>query len=69
MFGKKESDYRKVCLLCENATVLPQGNEVLCKFKGVVSEDHTCRKFTYDPLKRCPAPKPEMPTISKEDLF
>ena len=69
MFKKKDTDYQRVCLFCENASVLPQGNEVLCRLRGVVSEDHSCRKFTYDPLKRRPAPKPEMPTLSKDDII
>ena len=52
MAKKNNTDYSKVCLYCENATVLQGENTVLCKYKGVVSEDYVCRKFVYDPLKR-----------------
>lgn len=66
---KRNIDCQRVCLFCENASLLPGGNDVLCKHRGIVSEDHSCRKFTYDPLKRVPAPKLEMPTLSEDDLI
>ena len=67
--SKKNLDYEKVCLFCEFATPLRVNDNVLCKFKGVVSEDFVCRKFAYDPLKRRPMPRPDLPTLSKDDLL
>ena len=69
MFKKKEADYRKVCLYCENASPLPNSDEVICKTKGVVSEDYSCRKFLYDPLKRIPNQAPKLPSIDPDDLL
>lgn len=69
MAKRKESDYIKMCLFCENATVLKSDTNLLCKYKGIVSEDFFCRKFVYDPLKREPKPTPILPTIDKEDLL
>jgi len=69
MFKRKDNEYQKVCLFCENATILKGDENVLCKHKGIVSEDYVCRKYIYDPLKRQPSIKPKMPTLSKEDLL
>ena len=69
MAKNKNSDYQNICLFCEHATQLKINNNVLCKYKGVVEEDYVCRKFIYDPLKRTPAPKPKLITLSKDDLI
>ncbi len=53
-----EHEIDEICLYCENSIPLMDGDDnVLCSKKGVVKEDHRCRKFSYDPLKRKPAPK------------
>ena len=69
MLKKNKSDYQKVCLLCENATILKGNNGILCKYKGIVSEDYVCRKYIYDPLKREPKAPQKLPTLSKDDLI
>ena len=69
MAKKNNTDYSKVCLYCENATVLQGENTVLCKYKGVVSEDYVCRKFVYDPLKREPKSALKIPTLSPDELL
>ena len=43
------------CAVCENAALLSGEDYVLCKKKGVVRATYSCRKFSYDPLKRRPA--------------
>lgn len=44
------------CAVCEHARLLRDSPDcVLCDRTGVVSEDHSCRRFVYDPLKRRPA--------------
>lgn len=68
---KEKQEYTKVCALCEYATHLC-GNEerFLCTKSGVVASDYICRKFSFDPLKRRPLPKPQMTTLSDvEDLL
>ena len=39
---------------------------LLCTKRGIVSIDHQCRKFRYDPFKRVP-PKPRALDFSKYD--
>lgn len=69
MSKKRDLDYVMVCALCENATVLKGGNGILCRQKGIVSEDYSCRKFVYDPLKRAPKLPRQIPTLSKDDIL
>lgn len=66
---RKDNDYVKICLFCENATVLKGDENLLCQYKGIVSEDFVCRKFVYDPLKRDPKPTPKLYSIDKDDLL
>ena len=42
------------CSYCAHGKVAPGGENVLCKKYGVVGREHSCRKFTYDVLKRQP---------------
>lgn len=55
----------RCCSYCANATQV-NADEVLCIKRGVVSIDHGCRKFEYDPCKRIPA-KPKAPDFTKYD--
>ena len=41
------------CSYCTYGTAIG-GEQVLCTKRGVVSVDHKCRKFRYDPCKRTP---------------
>ena len=45
------------CIYCAHGTKIDD-EQVLCVKRGVVSVDHECRKFSYDPCKRVP-PKPK----------
>lgn len=69
MSKKNDNEYAKICLFCEKATKLSGDDNMLCKIKGVVAEDHTCRKFVYDHLKRVPNSKPQLLKLSKEDII
>ena len=42
------------CSYCAHGTKLDE-DQILCLKRGVVSIDHSCRKFSYDPCKRVPA--------------
>ena len=59
----------KACAYCQLGTTLEDGT-IRCSKRGVVSADESCRKFTYDPLKRVPS-KPKALDFSKynEDDF
>ncbi|MBR4949321.1 MAG: hypothetical protein IKZ25_00935 [Clostridia bacterium] len=64
MFSK---DIEKICAYCEYGTKL-QNNDVLCEKKGIMPENAKCRKFLYDPTKRIPKKRPEMPSFSIEKI-
>ncbi len=53
---KERLDITAVCAYCEHASPL-RGDDMLCPKYGVVTVDHSCRKFRYDLLKRKPAPR------------
>lgn len=50
LFRKK---IERLCSHCVHAGKI-DGETYLCAKKGIVSCDHHCRKFRYDPLKRVP---------------
>lgn len=62
-----EKEYQKVCALCEHATRLCGGErDYLCVRKGVVKSNYHCPKFSFDPLKRVPLPRPAFPGLDPE---
>ena len=72
MFKRKNKDSEdrpQICRFCEKATLLDGGNQALCKHRGIVSPEHKCRKFSYDPLKRVPMVQPQRPQYTEEDLL
>lgn len=50
LFRKK---HPRSCSYCTRGTLVNE-EEVLCEKRGIVSLDHGCRKFRYDPCKRVP---------------
>ncbi len=69
MRRRKEDDYKKICLFCENASIINGNEEVLCHIHGVVREDYCCRRYIYDPLKRTPVSPQKLEGLAKEDLI
>ena len=57
------------CQYCVHSAGLDE-DRLLCTKRGIVSVDHSCRKFRYAPCKRIPA-KPKAPDFSqyKEEDF
>ena len=51
------------CQYCVYSAGLDE-ERLLCTKRGIVSIDHQCRKFRYDPCKRIPA-KPKAPDFSQ----
>lgn len=51
LFGNKPESS---CATCSLGKTSAEGDAVMCKHAGVVSPDHSCRRFRYDPLKRIP---------------
>ena len=69
---ENENDYAKVCALCEFCTESPdesgESTVFTCEKYGAVEEDHTCRKFRYDLLKREPLKRRALPTLEYVSL-
>ncbi len=57
------------CRFCEKAALLDGGNQILCKYCGIVQGDYKCKRFSYDPLKRIPRAPLRPPRLSEEDLL
>lgn len=53
------------CSYCSFGTKLDE-ERILCTKRGVVSPEHACRKFAYDPCKRIP-PRPKALDFQKYD--
>ena len=43
--------WEKICAYCENGHKIDGGAYYMCRKKGVVAPDHSCRRFCFDPLK------------------
>lgn len=55
------------CEYCKHGT--SSGDKtILCLKKGILEADSYCRKFSYDPLKRKPEKKAELPEYSQADF-
>ena len=65
----EKSETSKLCIYCENATVIADDENVLCSMRGIVNKEFCCKKFAYDPLKRGPRPMPPIPKLSEDDLL
>lgn len=66
--GLFSDDIRPNCAYCENSSKLQDSSFVLCKDKGVVAVDYSCKKFVYDPLKRVPHRSRVMSEFTPEDF-
>ena len=56
------------CSYCEYGKLSPDGETVLCKKKGIVEKDFSCRKFSYDVLKRQPKRPLPLQKFNEEDF-
>ncbi len=65
---KKNIDAEKCCAYCEYAEFTEDEEFMLCAKKGKVEAFHSCRRFSYDLLKRKPRVMMEIPTIDPEAL-
>ncbi len=63
-----EHDEYSVCAYCEHAKVVG-GGACVCKYKGMVSDIGSCRKFVLDLLKIKPRSEATFTKEDIEDLF
>ena len=64
-----ENELTCACEYCESASEVCDGDAVLCSRHGMVGREHICRRFSYDPLKRRPAPFRMPDNIDVADLL
>ena len=53
----------RACAYCKHSTALNNG-QVLCSKRGIKSQDESCCRFRYDPIKRIP-PKNNLLDLTK----
>ena len=56
MPGLFRDDIDPHCIYCSHSADMFK-SEVICRFHGIKGAGDSCKKFSYDPLKRVP-PKP-----------
>lgn len=54
------------CEYCSNWNL--EGEGYVCVVGEQISESGSCKKFSYDPLRRVPRKKPHLPKYSPEDF-
>ncbi len=64
----KTDKCERICAFCEKAAPLFDEDTSLCEINGIVPKGYTCKKFSYDPLKRIPPKAQEMPTLEFIDI-
>ena len=47
--------------------VKKRGGSIICRY-GIPSDDHVCKKYIYDPLKREPKSLPKIPRFTADDF-
>jgi hypothetical protein len=60
--------YEAICRNCRHGRLSPEGDTVLCVKKGIVDPDGSCRRYSYDPLKRVPRKMPAVREANPEDF-
>lgn len=56
----EEYDISKKCEFCEYASKTLDDEKMLCKKKGIVHIEYSCRNFKYDIMKRTPKRLPPL---------
>jgi len=63
-----ENIIEKKCCYCEYASPIRETTGYICKRKGVVSYNFTCKKFAFDPIKLSPVLPAKTLQFSPEDF-
>ena len=58
-------DMEPHCSYCRFSTLAEPGT-VICRKKGIMPENSSCKRFRYNPLRRTP-PRPLQPDFTKYD--
>ena len=67
-FKKKKNKEDNICRFCIYATLTDNDDKIICSTHGEVGSHFTCRKFSYDLLKREPAKFRKLEPIEYVDI-
>jgi len=62
-----KNKYPPKCEYCAKGRLSPNGENVLCKKKGIVEKDDCCSSYKYDVMKRVPDRQPLVDEIDPAD--
>ena len=65
LFGK---NIDPACTYCEHSTPTENPAVLRCAHKGKVDAAASCRRFSYDPLRRVPTRQVVLPQYSAEEF-
>lgn len=71
MMNKKllnKSSIPPACEYCTHGTLAADKKTVLCAKKGVMRYNSSCKKFSYDPLKRQPKRPMDLPEFEADEF-
>ena len=68
MFFKKKNNEDQICRFCVNAKTVPEKETVSCTFRGEVDPFFSCKKFSYDLLKREPGKTRKLEPMEYVDI-
>ena len=68
MFFKKKDSEDNICRFCVNAQLSEDSENVICSHKGEVDPFFSCRKFSYDILKRDPGKQQKIEPMEYIDI-
>ncbi len=68
MFFRKKNNDENICRFCINAKLIEDGEKTICSFRGEVDPFFSCRKFSYDLLKRDPGRQPKLEPMEYVDI-
>ena len=60
--------YPPKCAYCSKGRLSPNGKDILCKKRGIMQPDDSCRSYKYDVLKREPKNQAVLPEIDPKDF-
>ena len=56
------------CIYCSRGIRCKETDLIVCPKRGVINIEDNCKKFRYDPLKRCPEQIKKPEEYSEEDF-
>ena len=66
--GKAGTTIPLACMYCAFGARAADPQMILCEKVGVVSPEHHCWRYQYDPLARVPKRQPRLPHFTAEDF-